>query len=63
MGLPLREWDIWKEDSEEGVVCGMFGCTSQPNHPCPLCGNHYCGEHIKIHFHIKKGFRVFGGKK
>ncbi len=62
MNITLRELDIWKEDSEEGLVCGIFGCTNQPEHCCSLCGNHYCGEHVKIHFHIKRDFKSLEGK-
>lgn len=62
MNIPLRELDIWKEDSEEGVVCGMFDCTNQLEHRCPLCGNYCCDEHVKIHFYIKRNFKVLEGK-
>jgi hypothetical protein len=42
----------WKEMSERGEVCGMFGCQVKPTSQCPKCSNHYCYEHIKMHIHV-----------
>ncbi len=44
----------WREKSQKGSVCGMIGCQNKPVIKCDICGNHYCDEHSKIHFHIKK---------
>ena len=52
MSMSLRDLDIWKRDSEEKIVCGMLGCMNEPTYHCPLCGNHYCGEHKSSHFHL-----------
>lgn len=46
--------DEWAKQSKEGEVCGMFGCTSEPSSQCPICGNHYCYDHIKAHFHARE---------
>ena len=43
----------WKTKSENGEVCGIFGCDNTPNLHCPKCKNHYCDEHIVPHFHKK----------
>lgn len=43
----------WRENSQKGLVCGMLDCRSSPEVKCDICGNHYCKEHIKIHFHIQ----------
>lgn len=35
----------WKERSEKGEVCGIFGCQSKPALQCPHCRNWYCEDH------------------
>jgi hypothetical protein len=42
----------WKEMSERGEVCGMFGCQTKATRQCPECSSHYCYEHIKMHIHV-----------
>ncbi len=41
----------WSNESMKGLVCGIFGCTTDPDQKCAICGSGYCSEHIEIHFH------------
>ena len=41
----------WALRSRKGEVCGMAGCAARPSSQCPRCGNHYCYEHVRVHFH------------
>ncbi len=41
----------WSDLSMKGVLCGIFGCTTDPDKTCKICGSAYCSEHIVIHFH------------
>jgi hypothetical protein len=41
----------WKEMSEGGELCGVFGCLEKSTSSCPKCGNHYCYEHLRLHMH------------
>lgn len=41
----------WKKRSENCDVCGIFGCEDIPTIHCPHCGNWYCKEHSRVHFH------------
>lgn len=43
----------WSDQSFKGLLCGIFGCPENPKNKCPICGGHYCYDHIKIHFHAK----------
>jgi len=46
-----QDWEIWRVMSKDGKVCGIVNCELEPKNKCPICNNHYCLEHIKIHFH------------
>jgi len=41
----------WGNESAKGLVCGIYGCTEDPDSPCQICGCGYCSVHIKVHFH------------
>ncbi len=41
----------WGKRSNEGLCCGIFGCTETVTNRCIHCKGGYCGEHIKLHFH------------
>jgi len=41
----------WSKLSAQGLVCGILGCSAQPNRTCSICDCHYCTEHIPWHFH------------
>lgn len=43
----------WSNESKKGSLCGIYGCTEEPDKKCKFCGCAYCSEHIKIHFHHK----------
>lgn len=47
-GMQVAEW---KQRSECGDVCGIFGCEDKPTIHCHHCGNWYCNDHSLIHFH------------
>ena len=49
----LMNIEEWAELSRAEKVCGMLGCMNSPVTRCPVCGNHYCKEHIQLHFHPK----------
>ncbi len=49
--------DERKKESERGNVCGMLGCPKRPTSKCTICGNHYCYDHFKFHFHTKEDIR------
>lgn len=45
-----RTIDSWKEDSQNGLVCGILSCENDKREwKCPNCGNHYCEEHKSAH--------------
>lgn len=44
----IVEWSI---KSKKGIVCGIFGCFEIPKSKCPICSNHYCYDHVKVHLH------------
>lgn len=48
----MLDWKEWKQESQEGRLCGILGCSNKPTVLCSHCGNHYCEEHSKIHFHV-----------
>jgi len=41
----------WSKLSKQGLVCGILGCSEDPNCKCTICPSHYCSEHISWHFH------------
>lgn len=41
----------WGEKSAQGLLCGIYGCNSEPSSPCTICKCGYCPEHITMHFH------------
>lgn len=41
----------WGKRSNEGLCCGIFGCTETVTNRCIHCKGGYCEEHIKFHFH------------
>lgn len=41
----------WSNLSAQGLVCGILGCSAEPDRPCRICDCHYCSEHILWHFH------------
>lgn len=41
----LIQVEEWKKRSENGYVCGIFGCDGKPSVFCPHCSNWYCNEH------------------
>ena len=45
-------WEEWANRSKDGLVCGILNCPETPTTKCPICNNHYCFEHIKIHLHV-----------
>lgn len=49
--MKLENWREWQAMSKDGMVCGMLNCQANPKNKCPICNNHYCTEHIKLHFH------------
>lgn len=51
MGELYTEVIKWGEKSVQGLLCGIYGCNSEPNTPCPICHCGYCSEHLKMHFH------------
>ncbi len=51
--MTLENWEDWANRSKDGLVCGIMGCDGNPTSKCPICNNHYCFEHVKIHFHTK----------
>ena len=42
----------WRQESHEGRLCGILGCTKTPTYKCPRCGHHYCEEHKTMHFDV-----------
>jgi len=49
--MKIENWKIWRNMSRDGKVCGILNCDATPKNKCPICNNHYCLEHIKIHYH------------
>ncbi len=49
--MNIENWEIWRNMSRDGKVCGILNCDATPKNKCPICNNHYCLEHIKIHYH------------
>lgn len=47
----LSEHNEWKNNSKNGLVCGMMLCRNTPIKPCPRCLLHYCSEHMQTHVH------------
>jgi len=41
----------WGNLSAQGLVCGILGCSAEPDKVCSICDCHYCTEHIPWHFH------------
>ena len=41
----------WSNLSAQGLLCGILGCSEEPDTPCSICSCHYCLEHIPWHFH------------
>ena len=41
----------WSNLSAQGLLCGILGCSQEPDQPCSMCNCHYCSEHIPWHFH------------
>jgi len=41
----------WSNLSVQGLVCGILGCSAEPDKPCSICDCHYCTEHMPWHFH------------
>jgi len=41
----------WSNLSAQGLVCGILGCSEEPDKECTICHFHYCSEHIPWHFH------------
>ncbi len=41
----------WSNLSAQGLVCGILGCSDEPDKPCSFCDCYYCSEHIPWHFH------------
>lgn len=41
----------WSNLSKQGLVCGILGCSGEPNKKCDICTCSYCSEHISWHFH------------
>ena len=41
----------WSNLSAQGLICGILGCSQEPDKPCSICDCHYCSEHIRWHFH------------
>ena len=41
----------WGKLSAQGLVCGILGCSAEPDNICDMCNCHYCSEHIPWHFH------------
>jgi len=41
----------WSNLSKQGLVCGILGCSEEPNKKCSMCTSSYCSEHIPWHFH------------
>jgi len=49
----------WGEKSAQGLLCGIYGCNSEPTSPCPICDCGYCPDHIKMHFHAVGNDGIF----
>ena len=43
----------WSKLSEQGLVCGILGCSDEPNVKCKMCKCSYCSEHLSWHFHSR----------
>ena len=41
----------WSNLSAQGLVCGILGCSDEPNIQCLTCGCYYCTSHKSWHFH------------
>jgi hypothetical protein len=41
----------WRNNSINGIVCGIILCHNPPIIQCPKCFLHYCSERVKTHFH------------
>lgn len=41
----------WSKLSKAGLICGIMGCSADPNETCNMCNSHYCLEHRPWHFH------------
>lgn len=41
----------WSNLSAQGLICGILGCSEEPDNPCSICDCHYCSAHISWHFH------------
>jgi len=42
-----------KDDNnfKKALVCAIPDCQNKPIKQCPVCSNHFCYEHIKLHIH------------
>ncbi len=43
----------WGNDSQHGLCCGIFGCTSKVAIKCKICDGWYCNEHKDWHKHTE----------
>ena len=61
LGMKKMYEDVmkWGEQSRQGLLCGIFGCTADPSSPCPICHCGYCPEHIRMHFHAASNDGIF----
>ncbi len=48
----------WSNLSAQGLVCGILGCSQEPDKACGICDCHYCSEHIQWHFHSSTNFGI-----
>ena len=53
----------WGEQSQQGLLCGIFGCNAEELTACPICGCGYCADHIPMHFHAVDNDGIFRDDK
>ena len=49
----------WANLSAQGLVCGILGCSDEPNIQCPICSCYYCKLHKSWHFHSATNTGIF----
>ena len=50
----LEEVKAWGNESQKGLLCGIFGCNEPVDVRCHICRHGYCIKHKNSHFHFIK---------
>jgi hypothetical protein len=49
----------WGQNSAQGLCCGIFGCNTEPEIRCKICGGGYCKDHKNWHFHSETNDGIY----